>query len=932
MSASLSNIIEYFHDCYRSDNRELVIYDFLDRKIENKVFIEEKEELINNEYPVIPIDTDKASDILKKLEVFQKEKELLYGSFFVCGHYVDFKGETKRLCSPLFYFPADIQSKDELYYLSIRAEERRLNFPLISLLTKNLENDILEEPVFKQLSKNYIKFEDIGAIVSLFKKHFPSVEFEKIYSYPENISIKSVKNTISNLAKKKSSTSVLLPTSILGIVSKSANTRGVLNELKEISSNKKFSSPLKTLFNIENISEAEIKKYQKGNIPMILSDAQQALLKSSSINPLTLISGPPGTGKTYTIGAIAIEHMSRGESVLIASRTDEAVDVIFEKISNSLETNNCVVRGGKKRTHLTPLKRYLKALLTGPIKHLIREFNLPRKSSSVSISEQLSELSKSIDRRKKSITKTEESFLKEAENEIQWGKHLSLSKSGVLDKLKTQYLNLRNKLQTPIWESSHNLYKYDNEQITDILELTRLRYVAQVLEVLKHDWNTINDFHEALKLTSDTEKLNKFESIDFTAVLKAFPVWLTNLSEVNNVLPLKKELFDVVIIDEATQCDIASCLPLLQRAKRAVFAGDQNQLKHVSFLSRGIQNIYRNKHQLQDIDYSILNFRDRSILDLAMSSLNSGDQVAMLDEHFRSISPIISFSNEYFYDGALRVMTSRPDEKEQGVYYIQCNGKREKKGINEKEALNLLKDVRQLIDKEENLSTAYSTSIGILSPFRSQVDYLGKLVQDSFSITEIKKHKINIGTAYSFQGEERDNMYLSFVIDKDSHYSALRHINKDDVFNVSITRARNKQFVYTSITQQDLKKDSLLKSYFLTLNTSKVENNTTNISHDRFLKEVIKQLKAWGVKSIWSGFSLAGLKVDLLIKHNNQYIGIDLVGYPGEFEDIFGIERYRVLNRAGVNVFPLPYSNWFFEHDNTKKALKQYIYNSLIIK
>ena len=67
MTSSLSNVIQYFHDCYRSDNRELIIYDFLDRKIEDKVFIEGKEELVNNDYPIVPIDSEKATNILKKL-------------------------------------------------------------------------------------------------------------------------------------------------------------------------------------------------------------------------------------------------------------------------------------------------------------------------------------------------------------------------------------------------------------------------------------------------------------------------------------------------------------------------------------------------------------------------------------------------------------------------------------------------------------------------------------------------------------------------------------------------------------------------------------------------------------------------------------------------------------------------------------------------
>ncbi len=929
MLTPLSNIIQYFHDCYRSDNRELIIYDFLDRKVENKICFEGKEELVTDEYPIVPIHSEKAATILKKLEVFEKEKELLLGTFFICGHYIDFKGDTKRLCSPLFYYPAEIQFKDEFHYLSIRADERRINYPLINLLSKDSNGDILDDPLFKALPKDFIRFENIGAIVRLCEKYFPNVDIDNIYSYPENNSLQTVKNTLSKLSKDDISKTVLLPTSMLGIVSKSTNTRGVLNELNELSSNSDHSVPLKSLF-FDDARERNSKVYHKGNLPMILSEAQQAILKSSSVNASTLIVGPPGTGKSYTIGAIAIEHMSRGESVLIASRTDEAVDVIVEKITSQIGIDKCVVRAGRKRSYSTPLNRFLKALLTRvhPFRYLIKEFGLSKKLNYQALVKMISGLSITIEKRNVLIAELERSFLNEVNNEIKWGSHLGKEKNGFLDKLKTQYLDIRNQFQIPIWEYSNNLHKKDKEQISDVCQLIHLQYIVQVVDALENNWKDLKYFHEALKMSSDTDRLKKFEQIDFQAVLKAFPIWLTNLSEVKDVLPFQKEMFDVVIIDEATQCDIASCLPLIQRAKRVVFAGDPNQLRHVSFLSKGIQGILRNKYDLLELDDSKLNYRDKSILDLVMNSLKSGDQVAMLDEHFRSIPPIISFSNKQFYDGELRVMTARPDEKEQGLYFIKCEGKRDKNGSNQKEAIRLLLDVRKLVESEKELTNQYCTSLGILSPFRGQVDLLAKMLMDEFAISEIEKHKIRVGTAYSFQGEERDVMYLSFAVDSESHHSALHHINKEDVFNVSITRSRNKQHVYLSLTEKDLKGGSLLRAYLSESNEAFTNGFKGTTGRDLFLVQVKAVLKEWKLESYWSGFSIAGLKVDLLLKFNDQYLGIDLVGYPGEFEDVFGIERYRVLSRAGIKVFPLPYSDWYFENESTRKILKEFVYQT----
>ncbi len=928
MTATISNLVQYYQECYRSDNREMIIYDFLDRKVEDKIYIEGREELLNNAYPKIPIDSKKASTILKKLELFQKEKELLYGSFFVCGHYIDFKGERKRLCAPLFYYPAEIQIKDEFHYLSIKASERRLNYPLINLLSKESDNNILHDPLFKELPSDFITFGNIGSIAKICKKYFPNVDFENIYAFPENANLKTIKGKIAESSKNKDDKSILLPTSILGIVAKSSNTRGVLNELSELSKATDHSQPLQSLL-LNSAAPFTKKKHVRGELPIILSEAQQSILRSSSTNPLTLIVGPPGTGKTYTISAIAIEHMSRGESVLIASRTDEAVDVIVEKIENQIGIDKCVVRAGKKRSYSTPLKRFLKSLLTRvrTLKYLLAEFDISPNLTLSELSTKIKNLSASISSREKIIRDLEHSFSKEVDNEIKWGKHLSKSTNTVWDRLKTKYLDIRNKIQTPICEYNNMLHENDKELISDILQLIRLKYVYQIHHIVKNNWQDIKNFHEALKMSSDTEKLKKFKQINFDAVFKAFPIWLTNISEVKDSIPFEKEMFDVVIIDEATQCDIASCLPLIQRAKRVVFAGDPSQLRHISFLSRGIQTILRNKYELQSVEESKLNYRDKSILDLVMNALQSGDQVAMLDEHFRSLAPIIKFSNQQFYDNQLKIMTSRPDSDEQGLYFVNCYGKRDNKGGNEIEANKLLADIRELIVTEKELTTTLCSSIGIISPFRAQVELLEKLLYDNFSISEINRHNIRVGTAYSFQGEERDSMFLSFAVDSESHHSAINHINKEDVFNVAITRARNRQFIYHSVTKKDLKVDSLLYKYL-----SKPDNINNNISssnseHDKFLNEVTSALNRWTFNDHWVGFAIAGLKLDILVRSGDKYFGLDLVGYPGEFADTFGIERYRILNRAGINIFPLPYSDWYFEREKTENTLKDYILN-----
>ncbi|UII25338.1 AAA domain-containing protein [Fulvivirga maritima] len=930
VSSQLSKAIHYFFDCYRSDNRELSIFDFLDNKVENRLIIEGREELLTGDAPIIPIEDEVAVSIRKKLEVYQKEKELLYAAFFVCGYYTNTSGEQKRLCSPLVYYNAEIEQREDFYYLSVKPDSRKINYPLVNLLTESGTNDQLYDQLHDRLPHELMPFDKIAGVIELCNNFFDQVDAQSLYGYPDNLSLKEIKKVISSLKSNKAGKLKLVPASMLGVVAKSSNTRGVLNELKEMITEEEYSAPLQYLLDENPAISSTSGDYIKGRIPVILSEAQQVILKSGAEHPVTMIVGPPGTGKSYTIGALAIEHMSRGESVLIASRTDEAVDVIISKVASQLGIDRCVIRGGRKRRYLTPLMRFLKALLSraNKLRYLIEEFGIAGRMDAFKLAKRITELKGKLQELEEDTRTLEESLILEVDNEMRWGDYLSKEREGLWNWLKTEYLDLRNRYQTPVWKISERLGEADEQKIEQTLELIKLKYVFQILEVLEHNWNDIKQFREGLGLASDTETLKLFSKIDFKAILKAFPIWAVTMADVKDVLPFTKEMFDVVIIDEATQCDIASCLPLMQRAKRVVFAGDPCQLKHVSFLSTDLQTIFREKHGLQAMNPEHLNDRSKSILDLVMSKLHSGDQIAMLDEHFRSVEPIIAFSNQQFYDNNLHIMTSRPDHQPDSIVMEMCEGKREKRGYNEKEASLIIKRIRTLIDEEEGLEAGIATSVGILSPFRGQVDYLGELLVNAFTISEIEKHQLRVGTAYSFQGEERDIMHLSFAVDKDTHHSAFIHLNKEDVFNVSITRARQRQYLYLSIKPEELKKESLFSMYVQSVNKQRLKYQNEDAElHDRFLDEVSEALTEAGINEMWPNYQVAGLSMDLLLKKENRYIGVDLIGFPGAYESAYGVERYRILHRAGIKVFPLPYSDWYFEREETLKALNLFINN-----
>ena len=151
---------------------------------------------------------------------------------------------------------------------------------------------------------------------------------------------------------------------------------------------------------------------------------------------------------------------------------------------------------------------------------------------------------------------------------------------------------------------------------------------------------------------------------------------VTNLSARTN-LPLTPRLFDLVVTDEASQCDIASALPLLVHGNRALIISDQKQLIHITSLSRGREQIIARKLGLTDGQIGEFSYPDRSCLTLASSRVSAAP--IFLDLHFRSHPAIVGFSNELFYGGKLELCSAATSlEGLRAVQWIRVSGETEK--------------------------------------------------------------------------------------------------------------------------------------------------------------------------------------------------------------------------------------------------------------
>jgi len=357
--------------------------------------------------------------------------------------------------------------------------------------------------------------------------------------------------------------------------------------------------------------------------------------------------------------------------------------------------------------------------------------------------------------------------------------------------------------------------------------------------------------------------------------------------------------------------------------------GDPNQLRHISFLSKYRQLIIGNDYGMDEKDIEKYDYRNKSILDVVSENIKKQSRVFMLDEHFRSLPQIVNFSNNEFYNGSMKIMTEKPQHRKSVPLEVKkCNGKRNSKGINEAEAKVAIELIKEIITSEQDLDKSMSHSIGILSPFRNQVDYIYEKIVKNFTLNQMEKHNILAGTAYTFQGEERDIMILSFGVDHKSHRNVFYFISKSDVLNVSITRARTHQIVCTSVDPKMIKEDLLFRRYLeYVFSVSQVDKSSSSSGekiHDHFLKDVIAELKKLGIIH-YPAYSIAGLTIDIVIEYDNRTFGIDLIGCPGIFEDSFSLDRYKMYFRAGLQIIPLEYSGWYFSKERCINKIKEII-------
>ena len=651
--------------------------------------------------------------------------------------------------------------------------------------------------------------------------------------------------------------------------------KGLATELKLLSDAASGSLPPTSLDAFFNSDAEALSAETQIIVPVSrpLNAYQEVAVDRALKSRLSVVTGPPGTGKSEVVVAIIANAILQEKSVLFASRNNGAISVVQERVEKVLGHGKGFFRLGSDYDKET--KSNVRALLNQPSRNELLEKKERAKKYDTAYAElenvyatilNYENATENARQAEKSyyealraleldkatlpnsfgeeVRTSIESIVSKVQN-AEWLKKLPLFGAklfcGKLDKLDASESATIKELVLKLGVSSEQFIKLagHNERawsqfILKAIELiqasSRAVDAASALEKLesletlynhlmsprealcKHSQDKFAYFLNELLSTKSRETEFKLGAQQFNdmlgkkqnpqvhidhpmqGVLGALPCWAVSNLSVPGRLPLTPGLFDLVIIDESSQCDIPSCIPLMFRAKQAVIIGDPMQLGSITDLAPQTEEALLRRHNVSHP--GAFRYSGNSIYDLAAASTPSESQT-FLAQHYRCHPEIIDFANSsHWYDSNLEPVTNvgflkKPSNLKLGISWLEVDGslKHEQTGVWIPEEVELItQKVVHLLNEER-----FEGTVGVVTPFRRMANALQESIEHSeIHQATLEASQFRADTAHKFQGDERDIIFYAPCFNQDLPHMHKRFLSSQkNVFNVALSRAKS---------------------------------------------------------------------------------------------------------------------------------------------
>jgi len=610
-------------------------------------------------------------------------------------------------------------------------------------------------------------------------------------------------------------------------------------------------------------------------------------------NPVTYVQGPPGTGKTQTIFNVLISSFYKGNTTLISTMNNKPIEGIIEKMKFEssygsipfpylrLGNNKCVAKATKiisfyakypfKNYNDVSLEKYIKNndlanILTNyqKIKVLTDQLEFIE-----SISQKINHKNKRINNRKSMLEKELSSLNKPNSKDIINSLNaISLDKSALDDLYKI---------------SSNYLYKLKGEKFAE------LRQICEIQD----DETRVKEFNKWCEFNDNIKKLTSVFPIIFS----------TNIS--SNRLGDSEFLFDLVIMDEAGQCDIAKSLIPISKGKSLLMVGDEDQLKPVTILPSSVNDSLRIKYKIAtNYDY-----KEKSIL----ACMKGADKVSLkilLKNHYRCGKKIINFCNRFFYNNQLK-LSSILKNGQLKFFDVKNDYKNDRSNAYLGEANGIIEFI-----KKTNLKDTV-----IITPFVNQMNLINELLVKN-NINDVKA-----STIHSVQGGEYNTVILSSAISIRTADRTAKWLEEhEEIVNVAVSRAKSNLFVFgdKNAIDKKMKKESAwyeLMNYVISDGTYEVVppiklNNIIgrsngSVSEDEFYETICQ------IVSVKTPLKVVRNKLAKDIFKND----LDLVNSQIEFDEV--LYRKSFFNWVPFLVFEFDGGEHYFDNKRIEADLKK---------
>jgi hypothetical protein len=434
---------------------------------------------------------------------------------------------------------------------------------------------------------------------------------------------------------------------------------------------------------------------------------------------------------------------------------------------------------------------------------------------------------------------------------------LRMVSSGKIQMLENELRELHHQKQNL---SEEIILMRAREKVVDELKFNRLNNRVTYRDLL-HQVTKKKKIWPIRKLVSEFEE----------EVFKLMPCWLASPESVSAIFPMK-ELFDLVIFDEASQCFAEQGIPALYRGKQVMIAGDAMQLQPGDF--------YQARWQEDDFEHpdaevdSLLQLTGRYLMNVQLKG------------HYRSKAPeLIAFSNTHFYKNTLQFLPDRHfmNRQEPCMQYEKIEGLWEN-NVNEAEAIHVASIVADLVAHDP------AREIGIVTFNAPQQALIQDRLEDTFRARQQPMpDSLFVKNIENVQGDERDVIIFSvgYAADKNGkvnvQFGSLNAAGGENRLNVAVSRAREKIIVVTSLWPDQLHVENtlndgpkLLKAYLEFVRAaSKQPMPSGKVFSHPTVHFLTQKIQNW-MREKWPGYSVEDKLFpffDLTLKRNNQLIG-----------------------------------------------------------